>query len=330
MANVYTTATLTYDIDTNTDQTGLDTLKGASCDLNDLIYVFSGCALTITGDLDCRILHVGKNSAGTTSTAFVYGLAGCNFKFKTGSGNGLKVENGGTFRCDGTSGSRCGVTRAAGETGYYDIDLLGGIFFLVETQVDYVDLVAQNDHQFYMDNSTLTILFSATAELLNGTNGSMTLISSTIESEAGDWALVNYGDLTMDMFSLLNRALLSIACATQALVFDDMPFAITESNPPNIVRSPTLGGLKSHGRLMGFAGRTLLIRGSFQTDEGGTNRLITHFLKLKYMAGLFDTFNVVWDEGSINGAIIVLHPMERTAEDSVMERSYVLEVLENY
>lgn len=56
MANSYTTATTIFDIDTSTDEDGLEALKLASLTNEDIIYIHNNATLTISNDISIEIL----------------------------------------------------------------------------------------------------------------------------------------------------------------------------------------------------------------------------------------------------------------------------------
>jgi hypothetical protein len=248
-------------------------------------------------------------------------LAGASVKFKGGSGNGLYVDSLGQFVLNGTSGSRCGIDRAAGETDVWELGQMDGIFQATQAQIQNLDIVASISGYFEANQSTMDVLFSATSELIN--SGTMALVSSVITS-GNRWALKNYGEVTLDELSALENAKICITCSSQSLIFDDDPDEIDEDNSPFIAKSVPLGGTKARGKRLGQGGRRLLLKGSFDIDK-----LYTHYLLLKKLINLNDTFKVTWDEGSLNNALLGNFPIIRTP-DQVGERYYSLEIQEIY
>ena len=240
MANSYTTATLIFDIDTSTDEDGLEALKLAAPADGDIIYIHNNATLTITNDITIEILT-----------------------FDTGN----LVVNG----------------------------------------------------------SIITCKFSSTTDLILASTDYSEIISGAITSLGNEWALVNKGTVTMDLYSYLGYARPCLAMSSAYLVFDDMPMEIQEANEPVNSLNIALGGTRPRGKQLGFAGRNLVIQGSFLYPSHYT----THLLKLKYLANLIETFTFTWEEGSINKALIKLHPLVRNVDD-IQERFFTLEVSEIY
>ena len=325
MGNAYGSNQFTIGDDTDLD--GLTALKGGAPAKTDEIYVFSGAVLTITGDIDCKLMKVGVDTGGASSTASVIILAGAALGFATGNGDGLYIDALGDFTMTGSTGSQCVMTRASGESDYFGLQQMDGGFHVQDAYIDYLDYIAPVDATFELTRVSMTVLFSATTILT--VSGPLAIASSEITSYGNRWALAIYGDATMDIFSVLKNARMCMACSTQTLVFDDDPDDIGEDNTPIVSINPPLGGSKSRGKNVGLQGRKIAVTGSFKTENSGTDRLVTHFLKMKYMAQLKDTFSLTWDEGVISKCLITKFSYKRTP-DNVQERFYSFEIQEIY
>jgi hypothetical protein len=240
LANSYTTATTIFDIDTSTDEDGLEALKLAAPDNEDIIYIHNNATLTITNDISIEILT-----------------------FDTGN---LVIEG-----------------------------------------------------------AIITCKFSSTTDLILAASDYIEINSGAITSEGANWALVNKGTVTMSLFSYLGYAKPCLTYSSDALIFDDMPIEMSEDNPAQMISNIPLGGTRARGKDLGRFGRQIQIQGSFSNPT----RYTTHFLKLKYFATLIESFKFTWGEGSINKALIKLHPLVQRVED-VQERFFTLEISEIY
>ena len=320
MANSY--ASNKFKIDTSTNRAGLVALKGGAPAVTDDLYLYNNATCVLSADIDIMDVFVGRDDGGLSSAGHLDLLPGASIKFKTGSGKGLYIDALGIVSVQGTSGSRCGLTRASGETEYWEILQMDGQFTATECKIDYVEVIASLAGNWNLTGCSMVCLFSATNQIV--CSGSMVLVSSVITSYGNRWSLLNYGYVSMDLFSYLGQAKISIVCSSQALVFDDDPDAIGEANEPIIARNNPLGGGKSRGKRLGVSGRRLLLAGTFNIS-----RYESHYLLMKYLLSLNDTFAVTWDEGSINKALLTKFPISRTP-DQIQERAYSLELQEVY
>lgn len=309
-------------IDATTDLDGLEVLKGASLSLTDSIYIFADAQVVCSGTLKCKKLVVGCDDVGNKSGGR-YDHTGNGWGYIAGgAANGLSIHVSGSVYIWGGE-----ILRGANEAEEWYLNLLDGYCYMSGAKFQDMDIICAIAGCLELAWAEVNPNWTATNELI--VSGTFIMGTSILGSYGGTtrYAVKNYGEFTMDPQSVLKLAKLCIVNSSQSLIFDDDPDTIVEDDPIDISVNTPLGGSMGRGKRLGSGGRRLAVRGAFQTDSGGTDRLTTHYLLLKALSKMNDTFAVTWDEGSINKALFRKFPVARDPTQ-IQEREYEFELQE--
>ena len=315
MANDYTSTT--FYIDTNTDGDGLTTLKGGAPGTSDDLYVYSGAVLTITGSITLKAAYIGRSPAGVTSAGLITILAGAELALMDGASGGLFLDASGEIDITGAAGNKAGLVSVPGHS-TFPLQKMDGFIVATDAEISNMDILCEIDGDIELIRTSMTIDMSSTSNMM--VYGSLTLASSEILC-ANRWSCLNYGYMSMDIFSDLQNAYFALTYSGGSLIFLDDPDGFNIDWGTQMSRNMPLGGSIGRGRRLGRIGRTMTIYGTFSIANLSLWQTIQYYLTLN------EIFKLTWSEGALNKCLFSKGNIKLSADD-VGERPYNIELSE--